>query len=371
MRNRLRKAHRVVVKVGTGVLTDSNGRLDPRILEQLAADFAAVARTHELVVVSSGAIALGVERLGLRSRPTDMPGKQAAAAVGQSRLMARYDQALAAMGVVVAQVLLTHEDLASRKRYFNARRTLLRLLESKVLPIINENDTVSVDEIKFGDNDALAALVVGLVGADALIILSDVRGLYDDDPRRTATATLIHEVPKITAEIDRLARGSTSGRGTGGMSTKLRAARRASQAGAVTLIAEGKAPGILEAALSGEPVGTVFGVEEKRLKGVRRFLAHAAAPRGELRVDDGARRAISDGGKSLLPAGVKAVRGSFGIGDPVDIADARGRAFARGVVGYSADEVRKIMGRRTSEIAAILGYKYLDEIVRRDDLVLL
>jgi glutamate 5-kinase len=371
VRDLLRKARRIVVKIGTGVLTDPKGRFDAPTFGRISTELAACAKSRQVVVVSSGAVALGVERLHLPARPTDIPGKQAAAAVGQSRLMARYDEALGALGVTVAQVLLSHDDLASRKRYLNARRTLERLIEAHVVPVINENDTVSVDELKFGDNDALAALVVGLVGADALIVLSDVGGLYTADPRSDSAARLVPEVVRVNSDVEQLAAGSTGARGTGGMSTKVRAARRAAQAGAITVIAEGKREGVLAAVLQGEEIGTVFGADDRRLTGVRRFLAHAATARGELRVDDGARRAISENGKSLLPAGVKAVRGSFGVGDPIDISDAKGRPFARGVAGYSADELRQIMGRKTAEIAKVLGYKYLDEVVHRDDLVLL
>ncbi len=291
---------------------------------------------------------------------------------GQPRLAGdRQPESLARHGVKAAQVLLTHEDLASRRRYLNARRTLERLLAWRVVPVVNENDTVSVDEIKFGDNDALAALVVGLVGAQALVILSDVRGLFSVDPRADPQATLVGGVVRVTADIERLAGGSTSGRGTGGMITKVRAAKSAGQAGAATVVVEGKRAGILGEVLAGHPVGTVFGPSDKHLRGVKRFLAHAARPKGVLRVDDGARTAIAEGGKSLLPAGVRGVKGSFDVGDSVDIADLRGKVFARGVAGYSAEEVKSIMGKKTAEIESVLGYKYTDEVVHRDDMVIL
>lgn len=371
MRERLKTARRIVVKIGTGVVTDAIGRFDGPTFDRITADLGAAKASREIVVVSSGAVALGVERLGRAGRPEDIPGKQAAAAVGQSRLMARYDAALGAQGIPVAQVLLTHDDLSSRRRYLNARRTIERLLGDGVLPVINENDTVAVEELKFGDNDALAALVVGLVGADALIILSDVAGLYSADPRHDPEAALVPEVERVTPEIERLCGGAGTRVGTGGMLSKVRAAKRAAEAGAAAIVALGKRPGVLAAALSGEAVGTFFMAAERRLTGLRRFLSHAARPRGELRVDDGARRAIADSGKSLLPAGVRAVRGAFGAGDPVDIADLKGRTFARGVAGYSAAEIHQIMGRKTAEIERVLGYKSLDEVVHRDEMVLL
>jgi glutamate 5-kinase len=362
-------ARRVVVKIGTGVLTDGRGRFDAIHFARLTADLADAARGRELVVVSSGAIALGVERLGLPSRPRDIPGKQAAAAVGQSILMHRYESALGPAGFTTAQVLLTHDDLAHRQRYLNARRALERLLAQGVVPIINENDTVSVDELKFGDNDTLAGLVVGLLGADLLVMLSDVDGLMTADPRSVPDARKIETVAKVTAEVEKLAGGSGSGLGTGGMLTKVRAARRACQAGARAVIGPGKRAGALAAILAGEGVGTTFAAEATVLSSRKRWMAHALKPKGELRVDEGARRAVTERKRSLLPSGVREVLGSFKLGDPVDIADLAGAVFARGLAGYSAEEIRCIRGRKSTEIEALLGYKFLDEVVHRDDLV--
>lgn len=357
------------MKIGSGVLTDDRGRFDAVHFARLTADLADAARTTELVVVSSGAVALGVERLGLASRPKDIPGKQAAAAVGQSLLMHRYEGALGPAGFTTAQILLTHDDLSNRRRYLNARRALERLLTQRVVPIINENDTVAVDELKFGDNDTLAGLVVGLIGADLLVILSDVDGLYTADPRVDLTARRIEEVPKVTAEIERLAGGSQSGVGTGGMATKVRAAKRAAQLGCPTIIAPGRKPGALAQALAGESIGTFFHAGQERLTGRKRWMSHAMKPKGQLRVDDGARKALLESKRSLLPSGVREVVGNFQNGDPVDIADLDGAVFARGLAGYSAEEIRRLAGRKSSEIQAVLGYKYLDEIVHRDHLV--
>ncbi len=360
---------RLVVKIGTGVLTDPKGRFDAVHFARLTADLADVARERELVVVSSGAIALGVERLGLASRPKDIPGKQAAAAVGQGALMHRYESALGPAGYATAQVLLTHDDFANRTRYLNARRALERLLEQKAVPIINENDTVSVDEIKLGDNDNLAGLVAGLIGADLLVILSDVAGLYTADPRKDAAARKLDEVPEVTAEIEKLAGGSISGVGTGGMITKVRAARVAGGAGTPTIIAPGKKVGALLEILRGEPVGTIFTAGAEPLSSRKRWVAHALKPKGSLIVDEGARKALLANKRSLLPSGVREVSGNFKIGDAVDITDPSGAVFARGLAGYSADELRRIAGHKTSEIEQLLGYKYLDEVVHRDDLV--
>lgn len=366
----LGSARRVVVKIGTGVLTDTKGCFDAVHFARLVADLADVARERQLVVVSSGAIALGVERLGLPKKPKDIPGKQACAAVGQGTLMHRYDSALGWAGYRAAQILLTHDDFSHRARYLNARRAIERLLGHGAIPVVNENDTVSVDEIKLGDNDALAGLVVGLISADLLVILSDVDGLYTADPRKDPKARRLEVVPRVDAEIERLAGGSTSGLGTGGMITKVRAARRAAESGAPTVVAPGKRVGALLQVLAGEPVGTLFEANpERRLSSRQRWIAHALKPKGSLKVDDGARRAILVSKRSLLATGVREVVGSFKNGDPVDITDLEGKTFARGLSTYSAEEVRQIAGRKSSEIEAVLGYKYLDEIVHRDELV--
>ncbi|MCP3138965.1 glutamate 5-kinase [Pyxidicoccus xibeiensis] len=370
-RTALRAARRVVVKIGTNALTNATGRFNRDHFDALGRDLLWAAQGRELVVVSSGAIALGVERLGLPGRPRDIPSKQACAAVGQSRLMQAYEEAFSGAGKVVAQVLLTHEDVQDRRRYLNVKHALERLLASGVVPVINENDTVSVDELKFGDNDTLAGLVAGVVEADALVLLSDVEGLYTGDPRRNADAELMLTVEQITPEVLALAGGTTSGVGTGGMATKVRAAARATESGIRCVITSGAVPGRLRAVLEGEPVGTLFEPAGNRRSARATWIAHALRARGRITVDAGAREAIVGRKRSLLPSGVRGVEGDFGRGDPVDLADESGAVFARGLAAYDAGEMRRIAGRRTGDIEAVLGYRYLDEAVHRDDLAVL
>jgi glutamate 5-kinase len=369
----LARVRRLVVKVGTGTLTDRDGRFDRANCARLGAELAELARGRRLVLVSSGAVALGAERLGLartKGRPWDIPTKQACAAVGQPHLMAAWGDALGAHGLTVAQVLLTADDVANRKRFLNARRTFARLLDGRVVPVVNENDTVAVDEIKVGDNDTLAALVAGCVESQLVAMLTDVEGLYDRNPAEPG-ATLLDEVPRVTAETERIAGGAGTERSVGGMATKVKAARRLAAQGVGTALLSGRRPGALAALLGGERIGTWFPPERERLTARKGWLAAAAKGKGVLVVDPGARRALVEGGRSLLPSGVRAVVGGFGVGDPVDIAVDPDRPFARGLAGYAADEVRRILGLKTSEIERALGYKYLDEIVHRNDLVLL
>jgi glutamate 5-kinase len=373
-RSKLAKIKRLVVKVGTGTLTDRTGRFDRPNCERLAAELAEGARARRLVLVTSGAITLGAQKLGLvrsKSKPWDVVTKQACAAVGQPDLVAAWGDALAPHGIKVAQVLLTAEDLASRERFLNARRTFNRLLELGVLPVVNENDTVAVAEIKVGDNDSLAALVATCVEAELLAMLTDVEGLYDRDPSQPG-AELIGDVRKITPEIERMAGGAGSERSVGGMTTKLRAAKRLSAQGAGAALLSGRRPGALADLLAGEQIGTYFSPRpERRLNGRKSWLAAAAKGKGIILVDAGARKALTDQGRSLLPSGVRSVSGQFGVGDPVDIAVDSRRPFARGLAGYGAEELRRIAGLKTSEIEGALGYKYLDEIVHRNDMVLL
>jgi glutamate 5-kinase len=362
-----------VVKVGTGSLTDGEGRFDRSNCERLAAELAAAGRSRRLVLVTSGAIALGAEKLRLErtpARPWDIATKQAAAAAGQPDLVAAWGRALEPHGLRVAQVLLTAEDLQSRKRFLNARRTFARLLELGVLPVVNENDTVAVEEIKVGDNDSLAALVATCVEAQLVAMLTDVEGLYDRNPKLPG-AQLLHEVPRLGAEVERMAGGAGSARSVGGMATKLRAARRLAAQGVATALLSGRRPRALAQLLTGERVGTFFAPRPSRYSGRQGWLAAAARGRGTILVDAGARRALVEQGRSLLPSGVKGVSGHFGVGDPVDIAVEPRRPFARGLAGYGSDEVRRIAGLRTGEIERALGYKYLDEVVHRNDMVLL
>jgi glutamate 5-kinase len=372
-RSSIPKAKRLVVKVGTGTLTDRSGRFDRQNCDRLAGELAQAARSRKLVLVSSGAIALGAERLGLsrsRGRPWDIATKQACAAVGQPDLMTAWGAALATRGLAVAQVLLTADDLASRKRFLNARRTFAKLLEQGVVPVVNENDTVAVEEIKVGDNDTLAALVASCVEAELVAMLTDVEGLYDRDPSEPG-ARLLSVVPRVTAEIERIAGGAGSERSVGGMVTKVKAAKRLAAHGVATALLSGRRMGALGALLGGAPIGTFFPPETERLSARKGWLAVAAKGKGLILVDPGARRALVEHGRSLLPSGVRAVEGQFGVGDPVDIAAEGERPFARGLAGYGADEVRRIAGLKTNEIERALGYKYLDEVVHRSDMVLL
>ena len=372
-RSTLARLRRLVVKVGTGTLTDAAGRFDRENCARLAGELAAAGSGRQLVLVSSGAVALGAERLGLlrvKGRPWDIATKQACAAVGQPHLMAAWGEALGRHGRTVAQVLLTADDLASRKRFLNARRTFQQLLDRGVVPVVNENDTVAVEEIKVGDNDTLAGLVAGCVEADLVAMLTDVEGLYDRDPRERG-ARLLHEVERITAEVERMAGGAGSERSTGGMATKVKAARRLMAQGVATALLSGRRAGALAALLQGEQVGTLFPAATERLSARDGWLSAAAKAKGTILVDAGARRAIESQGKSLLPSGVKGVAGHFGVGDPVEIAVDAARPFARGLAGYAADDVRRLAGKKSSEIAATLGFKVTDEVVHRNDLVLL
>lgn len=366
----LSAVRRLVVKVGTGALTHADGRFNRPHFERLCEDFLWASRGRQLAVVSSGAIALGVEHLGLSARPRDIPGKQACAAVGQSRLMHAYASALGERKKV-AQLLLTHDDVQDRRRYLNAKHALERLWAEDVLPVVNENDTVSVDELKFGDNDALAALVALLVEAEVLVILSDVEGLYERSPVGNLGSKVVPEVAQVTPEVLALAGESSSGLGVGGMASKVRAAARATELGVSCFVISGKEPGRLPALLSGENVGTWFRPQRGGKKARASWISHALVPLGMLRVDDGARRAILESHKSLLPSGVSAVEGDFQEGEPVDLADLAGNVFARGLVAYGSEALRRIAGKKSSEFESLLGYRSVDEAVHRDDLVLL
>ena len=361
------RCRRPVIKIGSAVLAPDQFRLDRQRFAALCADIAAVAKDRRPVVVSSGAVALGVERLELSGRPKEMALKQAAAAAGQSRLMRLYDDELEARGLECAQVLLTHADIAHRGRYLNARHALAELLERNVVPVINENDVVSVEEIKFGDNDTLAGMVVDLVEADLLVILTDAGGVFSADPRVDPAARLVPLIDRVTPAVEALAGSSASAAGSGGMITKLRAARRASEAGVPCAIVPG-APGVLPRLFAGEEVGTLVLAQGERRSLRKRWMLDLKT-RGELRVDDGARSALVEGKRSLLPSGVREVVGSFASGDAVEIAGPDGRPFARGLAVYGADEVRRIRGLRSSQIEPTLGYRLLDCVVHRDDLV--
>ncbi|HUR75000.1 MAG TPA: glutamate 5-kinase [Sporichthya sp.] len=362
-------AKRVVVKVGSSSLTTTEGGLDNARVDALVDVLGSCRKAGvEVVLVSSGAIAAGLAPLGLKRRPKDLATQQAAASIGQGLLVAQYSKSFARYDLTVGQVLLTAEDMIRRAHHLNAQRTLYRLLEMRAVPIVNENDTVATHEIRFGDNDRLAALVAHLVHADLLVLLSDVDGLYDGDPRKPG-ARLISDVAS-PADLDgvTLGRAGAAGVGTGGMGTKVDAARIATAAGIPVVLAA--APNAA-AALAGDPVGTFFARTGRRAGTRLLWLAHAATPRGSLQLDPGAVKAVVGGRKSLLPAGVTAVVGAFAAGDPVDLLDENGHAVARGLVNFDAAEIPGLLGRSTRELAAELGPAYEREIVHRDDLVLL
>jgi glutamate 5-kinase len=366
----LKSARRFVLKVGSRVLTAKGRTLSQAVFDRLAREVSSAKKCgFEPVLVSSGAIAAGMGRLGLAEKPKTMPQKQAAAAIGQSALMWNYERAFGFFGEKVAQVLLTRDDLSNRNRYLNARNTLLTLLEFGVIPVINENDTVVVQEIKFGDNDNLSALVTNLVNADLLVILSDIDGLYDRDPRLHRNARLIPRVDQVTAEMEKKATGTLSPISIGGMVTKLQAARKAALFGVPTVLANGLKEGVLERILKGAEEGTLFTSERNKLTSRKHWIAFTLEPAGKVIVDEGARKAIVQKGKSLLPSGVLGTEGKFSVGDPVVLLDPAGRAFAKGLVNYGSAEIAKIRGGKTSEIESRLGYKYHDEIIHRDDLV--
>ena len=366
----LKNVRRFVLKVGSRVLTAKGRTLSQAVFDRLAREMSAAKKCgYEPVLVSSGAIAAGMGRLSMVEKPKTMPQKQAAAAIGQSALMWNYELAFSFFGEKVAQILLTRDDLSNRNRFLNARNTLLTLLDFSVIPIINENDTVVVQEIKFGDNDNLSALVTNLVNADLLIILSDIDGLYDRDPRLHKNARLIPHVDHVTPEMEKKATGSLSPIGIGGMVTKLQAARKAALFGVPTILANGLKEGILERILGGADEGTLFTSEINKLTSRKHWIAFTLEPAGKIIVDEGAKKAILQKGKSLLPSGVLGTEGKFSVGDSVVLLDPGGHVFAKGLVNYGSSEISKIRGGKTTEIESRLGYKYHDEIIHRDDLV--
>jgi len=365
-------AQRLVVKVGSSLVTNEGRGLDHERLALWSAQIAKLtALGKEIVLVSSGAIAEGISRLGWSKRPAALNELQAAAAVGQMGLIEAYERSFRVHGLRTAQILLTHADLADRERYLNARSTLRTLLELKVIPIINENDTVTTEEIKVGDNDTLSALVANLIEADALIILTDQRGLYSADPRKNPDAEFIHEAVAGTANLEAMAGGAGSSVGTGGMLTKILAAKRAARSGAHTVIVSGREDDVLARLGAGEALGTQLLARNEPLAARRQWLADHLQVRGRLKLDDGAVRALREQGKSLLPIGVAEVVGDFHRGEVVACIDGDGRDIARGLVNYGADEARRIARHPSSQIASLLGYMDEAELIHRDNLVLL
>jgi len=362
----------LVVKVGTRVLTRPDGTLNLERITQLGGEIHHVLATgRKLVLVSSGAVGAGMGRLGLSSRPTDLARLQAVAAVGQSALVEAYDRSLRTHGHHAAQVLLTAEDLDHRARYLNVRNTIRALMDYGAVPIINENDTVSVEELQttFGDNDRLAAMVTNLLQVPLLVLLSDVDGLYDGDPADPGSK-VIPTVRRWQPSIFELARDKTGGLGTGGMASKLQAARLVTAGGENALIASGRAPGTLEAILACEPVGTLFLAQGQTVAARKRWIGFTAQPRGQLVLDAGARHAVEHLGRSLLPIGVLEATGNFGKGDVVILRDLEHEEFARGLTNYGQQDVLKIKGLRTDQIRGVLGYHPYDEIIHRDNMVI-
>lgn len=365
-------ARRIVVKVGSSLVTNDGRGLDHARLTRWAEEIAALNKLgKEVVLVSSGAIAEGMQRLGWRKRPSALNELQAAAAVGQMGLIEAYERGFRAHGLATAQILLTHADLADRERYLNARSTLRTLLSLKVIPIINENDTVTTDEIKVGDNDTLGALVANLIEADALIILTDQAGLYTTDPRRHTDAELVREAAAGDPKLEAMAGAAGTRLGIGGMLTKILAARRAARSGAHTVIASGREERVLQRLAAGEAIGSQLIAREAPLAARRQWLADHLQVDGRLVLDTGAALALTRQGKSLLPIGVTGVIGDFQRGAVVACVDHDGRDLARGLVNYSADEARRIIGKPTGEIRAILGYLDEPELIHRDNLALL
>ncbi|MEW6552894.1 MAG: glutamate 5-kinase [Actinomycetota bacterium] len=370
-RKRYIDARRVVVKVGTYTLSDAAGRLDRSHMEDLVEQVASLrAAGLEVILVSSGAIAAGVELLGLPERPQDIPSLQAASSVGQGELLHLYSSFFAERGILVGQVLFTQYDFAHRQQYLNARNAFRRLLEQGVVPLVNENDTVAVEEIRFGDNDRLAALVAVLTEADLLIMLSDIKGLFTADPKKDNAARLIHEVERITPEMIAAAGRAVEEHSSGGMSAKLEAARIATASGIGVVIARGRDPGVLSAIIGGRLVGTFFHPSKKRLRDQKHWIAFGARPRGTVVIDAGARDAILHGGKSLLPAGVVECKGNFAPGDAVEVIDEGGKRVARGLCGLSARELDGVKGLRSRDAARLLGDERGEEVIHRDYLVI-
>jgi glutamate 5-kinase len=367
----LKGARRVVVKVGSSLVTNEGRGLDAQAVGDWSRQLAALAESGlELVMVSSGAVAEGMKRLGWAVRPKEIHELQAAAAVGQMGLAQMYETQLRQYGRHSAQVLLTHADLADRERYLNARSTLQTLLSLQVIPVINENDTVVNDEIKFGDNDTLGALVANLIDADALVILTDQKGLYDSDPRRNPQARFIHEAVAGSPELEAMAGGAGSGIGKGGMITKVLAAKRAAASGAHTVIAWGREPDVLLRLIQGEPIGTALLATLPKRAARKQWMADHLQLPGSVTIDEGACIKLRDEGKSLLPVGVLAVQGDFHRGDVVAVRDGFGREWARGLANYASSELRLIARKPSHAFEALLGYTGEPEFIHRDNLVL-
>jgi len=366
------KYKRILVKIGTGVITSDDNLLDKKKMQNIAFQIARVMdRGVEVLVVSSGAIAAGMGILKRRERPQSLPELQACAAIGQNQLMNMYEGFFKKKGYVGAQILLTQDDLTDRKRYLNAKNTILTLLAEGVIPVINENDTVSTEEIRFGDNDRLSSLAANLAEADLLVMLTTVDGLCEYDRSGKNAIRCIGIVDRITREIENLALKSKSRAGIGGMVSKLQAAKIATSSGIACVIANGNTANVLHKIADGKRAGTLFLASREAMSARKHWIAYTARPRGTVKVDAGAKEALVNGNKSLLSSGVTEESGKFDVGDVVSIAEAGGQEFARGLFNFSSAELKKIKGLKTSQIKEALGYKYYDEIVHRDNLVIL
>ena len=366
----LKPVRRAVVKAGSGVLTGRDG-LNRKVINNLTNDICGLREKGiEVILVSSGAIASGIRKIGLPKRPASISEQQATAAVGQSSLMMAYEKAFGRHGQMVAQILITRDDLNHRRRYLNARNTIFTLLSWGITPIINENDTVVVDEIKFGDNDNLGAMVTNMTESQILINLTDIDGLFDKDPRIYKDARLIRVVDKMNKEVIRYAGSIPGFLGTGGMASKIKAARKVNLAGIPVIIANGRRQGVLRRIFMGEEIGTLFIPQDTILCGRKRWIAFTKSPKGNLIIDQGAVEALTKRGKSLLPSGIKEVRGSFSLGDSVVLMDEKGLEIGAGMVNYTSGDIKKIMGLKSSYIESRLGFKHDDEVIHRDNLVI-
>jgi glutamate 5-kinase len=365
-------ARRIVIKIGTSTLAPEGGRIDREFVDDLARQVCALMGDGiQPVIVTSAAIAAGIERLGLESRPSDMPSLQAAASVGQVALAETYAAAFARHGATIGQVLLTRHDTGNRESFLHARDTFERLIELGAVPVVNENDTVAVDEIRFGDNDTLAALVATMVGADLVVLLSDIEGLYDSDPRVSAEARLLDEVAELTDDLVAAAGGAGTEGGSGGMATKVEAARVLMKAGIEMIVCDGRRADVVIDAARGASCGTVFSPGEGSLGARKLWIALGRKPAGTVVIDEGAKRAIVEKQTSLLPAGVSAVRGSFEPGDAVVLEDTAGTVVARGLTGLSSTDLEQVKGMKTSEIAQTHAHLAGVEVVHRDSLAIL
>jgi len=371
-RDTIATARRWVIKIGSALLTADGKGLSHGMISEWGEQIAALRNAgHEVVLVSSGAVAEGMSRMGWRSRPRNLNELQAAAAIGQMGLIHAWEACFQAYGLHTAQILLTRDDLEDRSRYLNARSTLLTLLELGVVPVVNENDTVTTDELRFGDNDTLAALVANLIEAELLVLLTDQEGLFDADPRFNPQARLIEETRVDNPQLDAVAGGSASGLGLGGMVTKVRAARLAARSGTGTVIASGRRSRVVESVSRGEAVGTLLVPVQEPQAARKRWLAGQLQPRGSLTLDEGAVRVLRERGSSLLAVGVCGTKGDFARGEVVVCLDLAGREVARGLVNYDALEIAKIMGKPSHQIETVLGYVDEEELIHRDNLVVL